>query len=108
MFVVISKYLVPKGFRGITLFPFIFLREKSHASDKIILNHERIHLKQQLEMLILLFYIWYGLEFMYHLVRSKNSRVAYLKISFEREAYAFEKDTLYLKKRKFWAFLNFL
>jgi hypothetical protein len=33
----------------------------------------------------------------------KNYEQAYLKISFEQEAYKFDKDLTYLKKRKLWA-----
>ena len=72
------------------------------------MNHERIHLKQQLELLILPFFIWYGLEFLVRLLQYKNRREAYLNISFEREAYHNEFNLEYLKKRPFWCFLKYL
>ena len=34
--------------------------------------------------------------------------MAYKTISFEREAYAKEKDLNYLKSRPFWNFINFI
>jgi len=104
----ISKYIVPKGFIGITLYPFIFLKEKKLKNDVILLNHEKIHLKQQQELLIIFFYIFYGLEWFYKLAKYKNKHKAYQNLSFEREAYFNEKNLTYLKTRKLWAFLNYL
>ena len=40
---------------GITLYPFIILRKK-HKKNKIILNHESIHIEQQKELLVIGFY----------------------------------------------------
>ena len=108
MIVLVFKYLIPKGFRGFTFFPFVFLSDKKDKAHTVLLNHERIHIRQQLELLIVLFFIWYGIEFLVRLVRYKNRRVAYYNISFEREAYANEKDHYYLKQRSFWSFLKYL
>ena len=107
MIVLVFKYLIPKGFRGFTFFPFVFLSDKKDKAHTVLLNHERIHIRQQLELLIVLFFIWYGIEFLVRLVRYKNRRVAYYNISFEREAYANEKDLYYLKQRSFWRFLKY-
>jgi UDP-galactopyranose mutase len=104
----ISKLIVPKGFHGITLFPFIFLKKKSLKQDQILINHEKIHLKQQKELLILLFYLIYGLEWIVKFFIYKNGYLAYRNLSFEREAYQNENNQEYLKKRKLWSFLNYL
>jgi hypothetical protein len=106
--VFISKYIVPKGYAGITLYPFVFLRNKTLKYNAVLLNHERIHLKQQLELLIFPFYIWYGLEFLCRFIQYKNWQMAYRNISFEKEAYLNEKNLQYLKRRKFWQFLKYL
>ncbi len=106
--VFVSKYLVPRGFRGITLFPFIFLR---HAKDKkniILIYHERIHLRQQLELLILPFYMLYVLEWLVKLCYYRDRRKAYLNLSFEREAYQNESNFNYLKQRKWFQFLKYI
>ena len=108
MFVIVSKYLIPKGFQGITLFPFIIVSHTDLKQNLVIINHEKIHIRQQLELLILPFFIWYGLEFLYRLIQYKDGKVAYLNISFEREAYKNEKDLNYLKKRSLWTSLNYL
>jgi len=107
MIVIVFKYLIPKGFRGFTFFPFVVLSDKKDKSHNILLNHERIHLRQQLELLIVVFFVWYILEFLIGLAKYKNRREAYYSISFEREAYSNEKDLHYLKQRSFWSFLKY-
>jgi hypothetical protein len=89
---------------GIALWPFIILRTKT--PDKVIINHERIHLRQQLEMLILPFYIWYLTEWLFLLLKYRNLHEAYMHISFEKEAYGNESDLKYLTNRPFWSFLK--
>lgn len=106
--ILISKYIVPKGFIGITLFPFMIFRHKSLKWNKILINHEKIHLKQQLELLIIPFYIIYILEFSLRLIHYKNWHLAYKNISFEREAYMNEKDLNYLKSRHLFNFIKFI
>jgi hypothetical protein len=86
------------GIRGLAFWPFIFISSKTIIDDELI-NHERIHLRQQLEMLIIPFYIWYLIE-----LYTKG----YMNISFEKEAYANEKNLTYLKKRRIFAFRKFL
>jgi len=106
MIVLVIKYLIPKGFRGLTVFPFIFLMNKKDKLNRVVLNHEKIHIRQQVELLVVFFFVWYGIEFLVRMVQYKNKREAYYNISFEREAYANEKDLDYLKKRSFWSFLK--
>ena len=108
MILIASKYLVPKGYIGITLFPFIIVRERQLMENKVLLNHERIHLRQQAELLILPFYIWYVTEYFIRLLQYKNKKQAYRNISFEREAYANEANAGYLKHREFWHFIKYL
>ncbi|OEK09025.1 hypothetical protein A8C32_14125 [Flavivirga aquatica] len=104
----VSKYLVPKDYNGITIFPFILLKSEYFKKNCILINHERIHLRQQLEMLVLPFYLIYGLEFLIRFFQYKKWDLAYRNISFEREAYAHEVHLNYLKQRPFWSFLKYL
>lgn len=108
MIVLVLKYFVPKGFRGITLFPFILILRKEDKKNSVFLNHERIHIRQQLELLVVFFFIWYSIEFLIRFIRFRNKNVAYRNISFEREAYAKEKDLDYLKLRPFWGFSKYI
>lgn len=95
---------------GITLWPFIVLREK-YANDKRlkkraakIVNHESIHIKQQQELLVLLFYILYFSEWLLKLPLYGSQ--AYYKISFEREAYDNDDNLNYLSTRKKYAWIK--
>lgn len=95
---------------GITLWPFIILRERYNVPNanysKRIVNHESIHIKQQEELLVIPFYILYVTEWFIKLFF--YGKEAYYNISFEREAYANENDYEYLKNRRFWAWLKYL
>ncbi len=107
MILIVNKRLLSGRFKGISLWPFVILENKRLKQDKYFLNHERIHLRQQLELLVILFYIWYAVEFFIKYHRYGNALSAYRHISFEREAYRRENDLDYLKNRPFWAFINF-
>lgn len=108
MFLIVAKYLIPKGYRGMAVFPFILIRYYKDQVNVVFLNHEKIHLRQQLEMLILPFFIWYIAEFFIRCIQYKNKDLAYRNISFEREAYTNETDLNYLKKRSFFQFLKYI
>lgn len=85
---------------AMALFPFIVLRNKQQQQDKKLINHEQIHLRQQLELLVLPFYFLYLLNYLINLIRFKKHYPAYFNIRFEREAYANEHDFGYLSRRK--------
>lgn len=108
MFVVVISWLFAKNFRGLAIYPFIFLREKALKENLKVINHERIHLRQQIEMLWVFFFLWYGIEFLIRWIQFKNPLVAYFNISFEKEAYTKEIDMDYLKNRKLWSFTKYL
>lgn len=108
MIVIVHRFLVPEGFNGITLWPFIILKEIHFKENAVLINHEKIHLRQQLELMLLFFYVWYAVEYLVRLVQYKNRNVAYKNISFEREAYKNESNLNYLKLRSFWGFMRFL
>ena len=97
---------------GIALFPFIFVRTdtwKWVRRSNVLLNHERIHLHQQVEMLVLPFYIWYLIEYIFRLIQYKGSHTtAYRNISFEREAFDQESDLEYLKTRSRFSWVKYL
>ncbi len=106
--ILISKYLVPKGYTGLTVFPFVFLKYNRLKNDEVLINHERIHLRQQLELLVLPFYVFYVVEFLIRLVQYRAWKKAYRNISFERESYLNEDNLNYLQTRKFWQFIKYI
>lgn len=108
MILIVFKYFTPKGFRGLTFYPFVFLADKDDKLNEEFINHERIHIRQQLELLIVPFYLWYITEYLFRLIQFRDRKKAYYSISFEKEAYANEKDLEYVKSRSFWRFLRYV
>ncbi len=106
--IICSKYLVPNNYLGLTIYPFVFLKNRTLKKDAKLINHETIHLNQQLELLILPFFLWYIIEFLLRLFLYKNWYLAYKNISFEREAYANETNLKYNHQRGFWQFLKYI
>ena len=107
MIIVWQSLLKNTKISAITLFPVILLRKPESLHDKILINHEKIHLRQQLELLIIFFYLWYVIEYYFWYFRLRDSFLAYKYISFEREAFAMEDDPDYLKTRKLWSFWKY-
>jgi hypothetical protein len=108
MIIIVSKYLVPNGYEGFTVWPFVFLKCNESRANLVVLNHERIHLRQQAELLVLPFFIWYLLEFLLRYLKLRNWKSAYRFLSFEKEAYQNERDLNYLKHRKPFFFIRYL
>lgn len=88
------------------IFPFILLKSKSLKADKEIINHEKIHLRQQLELLIIPFYVCYIINYLFNLIIYKKHHVAYRKIIFEQEAYRHESDLNYLGKGSWYGWVK--
>jgi len=108
MKIIYSDILPFKGFRAINLFGIIFARKGETMLNKRVLNHEAIHTRQMLELLVIGFYLWYLIEWSILLIRYRNGLKAYRHIGFEKEAYDNEGDLQYLKQRKKYAFKKYL
>lgn len=117
MDIVVNNFIPWGTYKAITIFKWIFVKDIEKITDTDV-RHEEIHWLQQLETLIIGFYILYGLMYLWELLRcsldksrgaradgvyrSTNKR-AYRSIAFEREAYAHENDKHYAINRKPWA-----
>lgn len=106
--ILVFKHFFYKNYVGLSLWPFIFLKHNDLKKDAVLINHEKIHLRQQLELLILPFYILYILEWLLRTILYLNTYRAYQNMSFEREAYHNEKDLNYLDHRRPFSFMNYL
>ena len=71
---------------AITLAPFGIYIKKERLCSITIREHEAIHWRQQMEMFILPFYVWYLIEWIIKLFR--YGKRAYYNLSFERAARA--------------------
>lgn len=85
------------------------------------LSHEAIHMAQLRELLIIGFLFWFIIEWLIRVViytlqwiingckkGTFSWHKLYRRISFEREAYANDKDLNYLQTRKLFAFLKYI
>lgn len=105
------NFICTKKTIGITLCPFgIYIKDynftSNYISKRITINHEKIHWQQQLEMLIIPFYICYFLEWLIKTIIYRKN--AYRYISFEKEAFNYAYDIKYLKARKHFTWIKFL
>ena len=104
MKIVRTSILPFKGFTAINLLGLLFVHHGVYLSDELM-NHERIHTAQQREMLYVFFYVAYLVEWLVRLPMRGN---AYRNISFEREAYANQRNLNYLHNRRHYAWRRYM
>ena len=126
---IIYNRLIPfGGFQAMAFWPFIF--SKSRLMSDRRKNHERIHLRQQREVMLVslipmlvlcltclswwwmtavlfVYYLLYGIEYVIRLL-VHGKKEAYRNISFEQEAIIYERDFYYLKERMRFAWIKFI
>jgi hypothetical protein len=104
----ISKFKGLDGVKASAFFPLIIFKDKSFEVDRIVI-HERIHFKQQIELLFIGAIVWRFTERFYlKAFQSKNSLDSYKLTSFEQEAYLNQENPNYLKERKAFAFVKYI
>lgn len=123
---IIRNNIIPfTGYKCINLFGILFVKNNAKI-DEVTINHEAIHSRQFVELMILFavatvfirwwlpllsplfFYLWYLVEWIVRLFQYRDTHEAYKNISFEREAYTNEKELEYLRIRKRFAFIKYL
>ena len=104
MKIVRNKYIPFAGYKAINLFGILFVKNNTKI-DEVTINHERIHTAQMRELLYILFYIWYVMEWFIRLFLKES---AYRNISFEREAYQNGSDLNYLNDRRVFAWFKLI
>ena len=108
--IIIENSIIPKllsvfiTINAITLWPFVISRTRF---NKLVLDHEKIHIRQQQELLIIGFYIMYVFYWLRGLWIYGDAQIAYHSIPFEQEAYDNEHDPEYLNNRPHWAWRNY-
>lgn len=93
---------------AMALYPFILVKRQDDKTNAVLINHEKIHLKQQLELLIAPFYFFYLFNYLINVFKYASHHQSYLNIVFEKEAYANEHDLAYLSKRRCFAWLKWM
>jgi hypothetical protein len=137
---IIKNNLIPfKGFTAMAIMPFIFVRKDWIERDDwlglayrydIVLNHEKIHLAQQLEVFwigcgitllsciilgfsgwflpipFVLYYVLYCVDWLLGVVSGEKH--PYSKICFKKEAYDNEHNQKYLESRKMFSWIKYI
>ena len=99
--------LLPGSIAAIALWPFVLIRPE-YRGNATMHQHERIHLRQQIEMLVIPFYLWYLIEYLVKLIRYGDHFSAYVSISFEVEAYKWQRWLNYLEFRRPYFWIRYL
>lgn len=132
MIVIENRFIPVKGYKCMTVWPFIFLH-KGRMMNDVDRQHEGIHGAQQKEMLpvafavaivlasfgcgwwslmaLPLWFYWYVLEWIVRFIAYGNQWEAYRNISFEQEAFIHERDfgtDYYLPKRRPFAWTEYV
>ncbi|HEX5172012.1 MAG TPA: hypothetical protein VFW11_22695 [Cyclobacteriaceae bacterium] len=101
-----TRYKIFRYYTGFSFFIFIWV--SAHAPDREeVINHEKIHFYQQLELLFIFHWMLYVSFYLYFRMRGFNHDNAYRRIPFEKEAYEHERTEKYLLKRKLYYWLKY-
>lgn len=105
--IIVKNKIIPFGsYSTINLFGILFTKS-DYLSPKTI-NHERIHTKQMLELLIVGYYLWYCVEYVIVRFCHRKQNAAYHDISFEEEAHNNDDNLHYLDNRKHFAWWKYV
>lgn len=105
---VIYNNIIPfPGFKAINMFGVLFVR-KGCTMKETDINHEMIHTAQMKEMGYVLYYVWYLVEWLIKLAMLRDFHKAYRAVSFEREAYTYEPNLIYLNLRNKYAWREYI
>lgn len=88
--------------------PFIFFQDETFERPYIV-NHEKIHFRQMLELLFIFLFILKFIEFNYaRFILKKNLYESYLFTSIEQEAYLNQNNSNYLKERHLFSIFKYI
>lgn len=105
MKIVINNIIPFKGYDSMIIYPFIFAKGRISS---VTYNHECIHGEQQKETLIIFFLLLYILEYIIKFIITFNVNRTYKSISFEQEAYKFDKDKNYINNRQKYCWIKYI
>lgn len=133
MATIIYNNIIPfRGYTAVTIWPLIFGRKSRKPLKMHVERHERIHLRQQLEVMLLsaavlaavillagwswwwmllnlgVYYAGYGLDYAIRRILYRSPNEAYRNIACEQEAYLNEQDAAYLANRRPFAWIRYI
>lgn len=130
---IIYNNLIPmKDYTAVTLWPVIFARKSAKPLKAYEENHEKIHLRQQMEVLVAaaavlaaviwiadwswwwmlaslaVYYAGYGIDYAVRRILYRSHLEAYRNIAAEQEAYLNQHDRAYLRQRRPFTWVKYL
>ncbi len=104
-----TSFILGKNYSAMCLSPFLFVNRGYDIKEQPeTLNHEKIHARQQVEMLWIFFFLWYIAEYLVRLLKYHSHHLAYRNLAHEREAYANSGNDGYLPERKPYSWIRYL
>lgn len=94
--------------KATTIGPLVIFKNEEASKDEVLVNHERVHIRQQLELLFILQWILYLAFYIIARFQGKSQYIAYRSNPFEREAYANQGNLKYLSSRKLFSWLSYI
>ncbi|MCH5245987.1 MAG: hypothetical protein J1E84_05955 [Muribaculaceae bacterium] len=104
--IIVRSNLIPNGV-CVNIFGTLWAR-KNLKINTYVVNHEKIHTAQMLELLVIPFYIIYVIEWLIRFCQYRNQHQAYRNISFEREAYSNDSNLNYLSGRSCFSWIKYI
>jgi hypothetical protein len=100
--IVYTKNRIFKYYTGFSFFIFIWISSLEKDQPRL-LRHEKIHFRQQIELLFIIHWLLYGLFYLISRLNGQRHYIAYRYNPFEIEAYQHDADVDYLNRRRAFA-----
>jgi hypothetical protein len=104
-FIFYTKKRIFRNYTGFSFFIFIWISKLEKNQQRLIL-HEKIHFRQQLELLFIFHWLMYGTFYLISRLKGQRHYIAYRFNPFEIEAYQHDSDEHYLSRRKPFAWIR--
>jgi hypothetical protein len=87
---IIYNSKVPKLLKaeGLTIFPLIWVVYSKEKCPGWLLNHEKVHIKQQKKWLLFPWFAIYGCDYLWGRFKNMSHDEAYRNTRFEKDAYS--------------------
>lgn len=105
--IIYTKNRIFRYYTGFSFFIFIWISNLETDQERLI-RHERIHFRQQVELLFVFHWLLYGLFYLISRLKGHRHYIAYRYNPFEIEAYQHDRDALYLSRRNPYAWTKSL
>ncbi len=100
--IIYTKKRIFRYYTGFSFFLFIWISTLEKDQERLI-RHERIHYRQQTELLFVFHWLLYGLFYLISRIKGQRHYIAYRYNPFEIEAYQHDTDASYLNRRRHYA-----